>query len=507
MKAIIIGSGIAGLTAGAYLVREGYEVIIYESFSNVGGVTATFKKDGYSWDLGPLLIEGLAPHEKLGKILIELGIYDKIKIIKEDRGQHFLDFQVWRPENYEGPYWRRELFKRLFPEDSDGLDKYYEFYDRMMVLVYLQNQMPFAKSLKALGIKLKMFPKFLKVRKYKNWNASQITEHFFKNEKLRAVYLGILADMVVKPSEFFGLGVPLLNVETAFDKRIPIDFVKGKFPVYHYIKNGCGELVKVLADYIVENDGKIFTSSKVTKIIIINNKAKGVELENGEKIDADLVLASGGMFNTFYNLVGKEHLSEDFIETIEEKTLMESVFMVHLGINFDPSPFQRAALCYYYLTYDIEGAIEKMREGHYHEGADGFLIYIPSMHSPEMAPLGKYAMTIYTVGPHKLNKGTWNERKAEFADKLIMEAEKIIPGLFEGIETKEIMTPDDFKKRINVLRHSFGGTAPVLGESNPSHKTPIEGLWYIGAYSESGGGVMGSAIGARNVFKMIIKNQ
>ena len=45
---------------------------------------------------------------------------------------------------------------------------------------------------------------------------------------------------------------------------------------------------------------------------------------------------------------------------------MESVFMVHLGIDFDPSRFQRAALCYYYLTYDIEGAIIEMREGHYH---------------------------------------------------------------------------------------------------------------------------------------------
>ncbi|MFW9901234.1 MAG: phytoene desaturase family protein, partial [Candidatus Thorarchaeota archaeon] len=220
-----------------------------------------------------------------------------------------------------------------------------------------------------------------------------------------------------------------------------------------------------------------------------------------------LVLASGGMFNTFYNLVGKEYLSEDFTTNIEKITLMESVFMVHLGIDFDPSRFQRAALCYYYLTYDIEGAINEMREGHYHEGADGFLIYIPSMHSPEMAPPGKHAVTIYTVGPHKLKEGSWDERKEEFADKLIMEAEKIIPGLYEGSETKIVMTPDDFKKRINVLRHSFGGTAPVLGQANPPHKTAIEGLWYIGAYSESGGGVMGVAVGARNVVKMILKKK
>ncbi|MFX1325682.1 MAG: phytoene desaturase family protein [Promethearchaeota archaeon] len=507
MKAIIIGSGIAGLTAGAYLIQEGFEVIIYEQFHEIGGVTATIHQNGYSWDIGPLLLEGFAPHEKFGKMLQELGIYDKIEVIQEDRGQSFPDFQVWRPDKYEGPYWRKELFKKLFPEEREGIERYYEFYDRMMTLVYLSNQLPYVKGIKALGIKLKLFPKMLKVRKFKDWSGAQIIDYFFTNEKLKAVYLGILADMVVKPSEFQGLGIPLTNVETAFDKRIPIDFKWGKFPVYHYIRNGCGELVKAFADYITEGGGKIYTNNKVTKIIIEENLVKGVKLENEKFAEADVILASGGIFNTFYNLVGKEYLPEDLIRNIEGIKLMESVFMVHLGIDFDPSRFQKAALCYYYLTYDIEGAIEKMREGYYHEGAEGFLIYIPSMHSPDMAPPGKHSVTIYTVGPHKLKEGTWDDNREEFADKLIMEAEKIIPGLYEGSETKVIMTPDDFKERINVLRHSFGGTAPVLWQKNPPHKTPIKGLWYIGAYSESGGGVTGAAFGARNVVKEIIKEK
>lgn len=127
------------------------------------------------------------------------------------------------------------------------------------------------------------------------------------------------------------------------------------------------------------------------------------------------------------------------------------------------------------------------------------------MHSPDMAPPGKHAVTIYTVCPHELKEGTWEEKREEMADKLIMEAEKIIPGLYEGSEVKVIMTPDDFKKRINVVHHSFGGTAPVMGEQNPAHCTPIQGLWYIGAYSESGGGVAGASLGARNVAKKILK--
>ena len=504
-KVIIIGSGMAGLTAGAYLSREGFDVTIYEQFESIGGVTTTIHKDGYSWDIGPLILEGLAPHEKLGKILKELGIDDQIRIIQEDRGIWFPDFKIWHPDEYKGPYWRREYFKELFPEDNDGLDEYYKFYDKMLKVAYLNNLLPFTKGIKTIFSKLRLLLAFLKVKKYENWSASQVTDHFFSSQKLKAIFLGILADLVVKPSEFFGLGVPLYNIETAFDKRIPIKFKGRKNPVYHYVKNGCQELVNAFANFIRNNGGVIKTNSKVEKVIIEDGKATGVRLESAENIEADLVISSGGMLNVFYNLVGKEYLSEEFIKSIENITFMESVFMVHIGIDFDPTPYQRAALCYYYQTYDIEGAIDVMRKGKYHEGRDGYLIYIPSMHSPEMAPKDKHSVTIYTVAPHKLNEGTWNDKREELADKLLMEAEKIIPGLRKHTQIRIIMTPDDFLKRINVIRHSFGGTAPKLGQQNPSHKTPIKNLWYIGAYSESGGGINGVIDGTRSAIKNLLK--
>ena len=505
MKVIIIGSGISGLTAAAYLANEGLDVNIYEQFNEIGGVTTTIHKNGYSWDIGPLLLEGFAPHEKFGKILAELGLTDKLKLVNDDRGQSFPDFQVWRPKEYQGPYWRKEFFKKLFPSESKGLDKYYNFYDQMMELMYLGNQLPFTKGIKNFTLKLRLLIKFQKVRKFKDWSAAQITDFFFKDQKLKAVYLAILADMVVRPSQFFGLGVPFFNVETAFDKRIPIHTKHYKLPTYHYIKNGCEQLVNVLADYIKSKDGKIYTNSKVSKIIIENNDVKGIMLDNDEKIDADLVLVSGGVLNTFHNLIGKENLTKELTSLIENLTYMESVFFVNIGIDFDPSPYQRKALCYYYGTYDIEEGIDKCIEGKYHEGKDGFLIYIPSMHSPEMAPQGNHAVTIYTIAPHELKQGNWEEKKEEFAEKLLLEAEKFIPDLRTHIKTKVVLTPDDFKSRINVVRHSFGGLAPIIGQIGPSHQTPINNLWYIGAYSESGGGVTGVAFGARTAINMILK--
>ncbi|MBD3197024.1 MAG: FAD-dependent oxidoreductase, partial [Candidatus Lokiarchaeota archaeon] len=105
MKIIVIGSGLSGLTAATYLAQKGHKVNIYEQYSQPGGVTAPFEREGYKWDLGQLMIEGLGPNEPLGRILSELNISD-INLEIEDRGYVFPNFEINKPETYEGITWR-----------------------------------------------------------------------------------------------------------------------------------------------------------------------------------------------------------------------------------------------------------------------------------------------------------------------------------------------------------------------------------------------------------------
>jgi phytoene dehydrogenase-like protein len=137
MKIIIIGSGMAGLTAGAYLAKAGHAVTIFEQFPTPGGVTATVKQDGFGWDIGPLLMEGFAPGDKGRRILEELGVSERVPVVQSDRGLAMPAFALWKPQEYAGPTWRRERLKQLFPEDSAALDRYYRFYDRMLRLMSL----------------------------------------------------------------------------------------------------------------------------------------------------------------------------------------------------------------------------------------------------------------------------------------------------------------------------------------------------------------------------------
>ena len=94
------------------------------------------------------------------------------------------------------------------------------------------------------------------------------------------------------------------------------------------------------------------------------------------------------------------------------------------------------------------------------------------------------------------------------ADKLLAEAEKIIPGLRQHARVKVSLTPVDFAQRTYQMdHHSFGGVCPVMGKSGAPHRTPIDGLWFIGAQSETAGGVANVTVGARTAVNKIRKGR
>ena len=299
MKIVIIGSGMAGLTAAAYLVKAGHAVTVYEQYPTPGGVTATVEQDGYHWDIGPLLLEGFAPGDKGRVILEELGISDHVPAIHEDRGLSMPEFTLWPPQEYEGPYWRREKLKELFPEEADALDHYYEFYDQMMKLMSLARKSEAARGPAVFTQKLRMLLAFQPVKHMVNWNGSQVMDFYFKSPVLKTLFLGIVADFVTAPSEFPGLGVPSLHLETAFDKRIPTyPGTRSAQTAYVYVLNGCQTMVDAMLDVIQHHGGRVFTGMPVKRIVIENGGAAGVQFEGGRIEPADRVLASGGTRNS-----------------------------------------------------------------------------------------------------------------------------------------------------------------------------------------------------------------
>ena len=505
-RAVIVGSGMAGLAAGAYLAGSGCSVEIYEQADHVGGVTATIKRDGFSWDMGPMALEGFGPGEPADRVLSELGCNHDIESIRGDRGLFFPDFSLSRPKDYQGEHWRKEALKKLFPKESDALDRFFAFLEKTIDLITLERQFQVSGPLGKIPLGLGMALLWSSIKKYEPLNAQQLIDSFFTDPKLKFVFMAILADMVILPTEYPALGIPFSNQENAYDRRIPQRralFIGPKNITYRFIKGGCGNLVEALCRVITGRGGKIHMNRAVGRILLEKDRAVGLELTNGEKVDADIVMVSGGARECFFKMIGREKLPPEFAARIDDIPLMESIYIVNLGTGMDVSRYQDVPLNYYYGTYEIESGVNHTRNGVYHEGKDGFVIYIPSLHSPEMAPRGKHALTVFTIAPSAL-AGGWLSRKKEMTEKLLREAERIIPGLRKDAQIIESITPTDYGKLVHLTdHHSFGGYCPIQGKSGAPYKTPFRGLWFIGSQSEGGPGVWTQLISSRNVVKMV----
>jgi phytoene dehydrogenase-like protein len=126
MHVAVLASGLSGLTAAGLLARKGHRVKLYEQHPQIGGVTSGIEQDGFRWDLGQMLVLDLGPGEPGRSVLEEVGISDQVEVIRGCRGNVFPDFSILRPHICSGPYWRRDYLKETFPEDAEGLDRYYE---------------------------------------------------------------------------------------------------------------------------------------------------------------------------------------------------------------------------------------------------------------------------------------------------------------------------------------------------------------------------------------------
>lgn len=496
MKIIVIGAGIASLTFAVDAIKDGHQIVIIEKNIVPGGVMALYKEQGFSFLQGPLLLDDMNKGQRLYNVLDSIGVH--LETFRSDRGLVYGDINLCKRDDYEGPDWRKNELKRLFPDDIKGIEEYYRFYETLMRISYLSNKKDIFSKLETLFL-------FLQIKKYKDMSCDTFLKKIFKNEELRIVYDGILADFCANPKDVNCFVLPFLNPETAFDDRIPTTNKKGElyYPAFNYIKGGVQQIPEAYAKYIVDNGGEILYNHIVTKIVVEDGIAKGVIIDDDKQIDGDIVVADCGAQELYFDLIGKQYLKQSFIDDLYKMSKMESVFMLHLGVDIDPMKYQKQALVYYYGTSDIVKATEKLRQGIYHQGDDGYLIFVDSYQSEDFAPTGKYALTIYTVAPNYLKDGTWDDKQEEYADKLIKLAEKYIPDLSKHIVFKKIITPAYYRHLTNTNFHSFGGLVPDGKGFLPPHQSPIVNLYHLGSQSFSNASIAPTAEGGHRVYELI----
>ncbi|OPZ94875.1 MAG: Phytoene desaturase (neurosporene-forming) [Firmicutes bacterium ADurb.Bin419] len=489
---IIVGSGLGGLSAAAYLAKHGKSVCVLEQAKNFGGYGQTFVKDGFAFDCA---IHSVFNWRFVRSCLEELGGNTKLGVAPARRGDHiiFEDDDYWATTF---PYMTEQLQEK-FPEEKEAIAKYFgELVESLEILTAIysetdSNQQEIWKV----------------VRKYPHlWlnSLEDVLDHYFKSHDLKAYILGThdayLYDYVWYYSAYHLFHIKQIN--------------EG-----HAIKGGSRNLVEEFVRIIIENGGELYNNSLVRKIVVENNKATGIVLDDGTEIKAtNAVISNADAKLTIEKMIGKENVPKTMLDEFnlwDKAGYSLSYYIVNLGLDIDlhEKYGMEYDLTIYFPSKDIPRVHKDINNNVL---PDDFWLWMvfPSVNDPTVAPKGCSTAIISMLVPYTMlnetdcekdyfdgfrkvkDKGEkYYSKKEEIANKMIAMAERVFPELSEHIVVKEIWTPQSFQD--NTLNH-HGATIgfrklPPTGKTKHSMNslgmpacTDIDSFYMVGHWTEFG---------------------
>jgi len=124
---------------------------------------------------------------------------------------------------------------------------------------------------------------------------------------------------------------------------------------------------------------------------------------------------------------------------------------------------------------------------------DGYHLLINSNADPTLAPKGKASVTIITSANYHdfPERGTkeYLQKKRDLAEELIKKAEKAIPNLSKHIIVQDAATPRTFERYTSMPEGAIYAFDQSIGVKRPYFKTPVKGLYLVGASTFPGGGI------------------
>jgi prolycopene isomerase len=341
------------------------------------------------------------------------------------------------------------------------------------------------------------------VIKYYNKTLDEMLDDFTDDQKLIAVFTQLAGfaggEPDTIPALFFG-----------------VMWTSYHFGGYYYFEGGSQSVSNALARVIRENGGKIMLGTLVTKIIIEDGRATGVETSGGDKFDCRYVVSNANAPATFFELVGEEHLPADYVARIKSMKVGLSTFVVYMGVDKDYSDcFQGGPHeVMVNVGYDQAENFRYMREGEADKFSYAVVNY--SMVDKTAAPPGKNVICITAIMPYD-HLGDWRESesyeayrelKEEIAMVLVKRAESLLPGLSEHIEVMEVGTPRTMEHFTLNPGGSIFGWDNTMDQSllkRLPQKTPIENLYLAGAWTFPGGGQSAVLSSGLSAAAMIVK--
>ena len=498
--AAVIGAGVNGLTAAAYLARAGKRVLVLEKRPVAGGSAVT-EEIFPGFKVSTVTHRAYVP----GAIVRELGL--------ETHG-----LEIYRPDAlltaplaggggltlWRDPEKTRAALSRHSPRDAE---RYTAFDALVRDLAGFLAPLVSAPAIVPDGGAADLFS-FLKLGlKFRSLGARTMHEalrvlpmasadwlnEWFETDALKAMLAsrGVAGTFVAPRSP--GTAALFLLHEVG---RSEAGFPRG----------GMGALSSVLETAARGFGAEIRTSVPVRRVTLENGRAAGVVLENGQEISARVVLSNADPRSTLTRLVDPGALPPELLSRVLHIRFRGAVAKVNLALDALPEfrgvpPEELSGAVHIGPTLDgMERAFDEAKYGRF-STRPVLEVVIPSLFDPTLAPSGKHVASILAqFVPYRLRDGGPEARSA-LGDAVVETLAEYAPGIQNAILHREVLTPWDLEEKFGLpegnLLHGeqtldqLFFMRPMPGWAR--YSTPIPGLYLCGAGTHPGGSVTGGS--------------
>jgi len=508
-KVVIVGAGMAGLTAAAYLVKENYEVLVLDKNDKCGGLLRTIQSGDFFFDSGPRAFVNSGIMKPMLKDLEidEEFLENKISIGVEDH--------IFRVESMDSLQEYQEMLINLYPESADDIKK----------IIPIMNQLS-----EYTGVLYEFDnPNFTHLMNDKNYIFKKLIPWTFK-------FLNALRkfNQFKMPMEAFMARLTdnqsLIDILIQhFFRKTPTYFALGYFYVYFdyfYPKGGTAAVVDLLKNKVLDGGGEIKLNKQ---IVSVNPAEKTVTDSSGESYSYDKLIWAADL-KSLYRFLNPAGLEAEISAKIETETPAmlaskgaESVFILFLAVDRPTSYFQTKGGEHMFYTPSRMGLGQTMRlerenlvkdfesktKEEVFEWVDQYCalntyeVSIPALRDAAMAPEGKTGVMISCLLDYdvveKIEKAGWYGEFKETLENRITSifSESIYPGIVDDILFKFSSTPLTIKQASGssegaITGWSFEGKVPVvnkLADIPKSVLTPIPEVYQAGQWAYSPAGV------------------
>src|SRR6476646_3685780 len=439
---IVIGSGIGGLTAAALLSHYGKRVLVCESHNLPGGAAQSFTYQGFHFDAGPSFYAGLSDAHSLNPLRQVLDVLgEKVEAIAYDPLGHY-HFPEGTFPAYCNPRRYRTAVAQITPQ---GVEELPQFEQRLLSLYEALRGIP-AIALRAdwqmiPGLITRYFPALVKL--LPQLGSIQSSVGSIMDQTVRDPWVRRLIDL-----ECFLLS----GLKAAGTIAPEVAFMLGERSrsVIDYPISGSEAIVQALIRGLERWGGQLRLKTHVEQILVENGKAVGVQLRDGKRLTAPVVISNATLWDTYTKLLKPEDLPAPYRAKAIATPAVESFMHLHLGIRADGLEHLTG---HHVVVHSSEKDITTP--------GNTCMIYNPSVWDANLAPVGHHVVHAYTLESFAgwQRDGEYETRKREKAQSLFQALERVIPDLRDRIVLELIGTP---LTHAHYLRRYQGTYGPAI---------------------------------------------